>query len=113
MAGTLWCMAVFSNFYKSPFCNPATFIEIFTMADSDLEGSGRVRPDLVIKGCPLLPPPKKRIPWPCRTHSLAKNKGGLPRSANVNPLSPYIHLQSPQTDLRTLYITLKNQLREF
>ena len=55
MAGTLWCMAVFSNFYKSPFCNPATFIEIFTMADSDLEGSGRVLPDLVIKG--MSPPP--------------------------------------------------------
>ena len=88
-------MAVFSNFYKSPFCNPATFIEIFTMADSDLEGSGRVLPDLVIKGVSPLPRPKKRIPWPCRTHSLAKNKGGLPRSANVNPLSPYMHLQRP------------------
>ena len=48
-------MAVFSNFYKSPFFNPATFIEIFTMADSDLEESGRVLPDLVIKG--VSPPP--------------------------------------------------------
>ena len=114
MAGELWFMAVFSNFYKSSFSNPATFIEItvFTMADSDLKGSGRVLPDVVIKGCPLLPP-KKRISWPCRTHCLAKNKGGLPRSANVNPLSPYIHLQSPQTDLRTLYITPKNRWREF
>ena len=40
---------------KSPFCNPATFIEIFTMVDSDLEGSGRVLPDLVIKR--VSPPP--------------------------------------------------------
>lgn len=63
MAGELWFMAVFSNFYKSSFCNPATFIEItvFTMADSDLKGSGRVLPDVVIKGCPLLPPPKKDL----------------------------------------------------
>ena len=88
-------MADLVTINKSPFCNPATFIEIFTMVDSDLEGSGRVLPDLVIKRVSLLPPPKKRIPWPCRTHSLAKNKGGLPGSANVNPLSPYMHLQSP------------------
>ena len=113
MTGTLWCMPVFSNFYKSPFCNTATFIEItvFTMADSDLEESGRVLPDLVIKGVSPPPPPKKSISWPCRTHSLAKKIRGV--SLNVNPLSPYIQLRILQTDLRTLYVTLKNQLREF
>ena len=64
MTGELWFMAVFSNFYKSSFCNPATFIEIavFTIANSDLEGSGRMLPDLVIKGVspPPPPPPQKK-----------------------------------------------------
>lgn len=48
-------MADLVTISKSPFCNPATFIEIFTMVDSDLEGSGRVLPDLVIKR--VSPPP--------------------------------------------------------
>ena len=82
MTGTLWCMPVSSNFYKSPFCNTATFIEItvFTMADSDLEESGRVLPDLVIKGVSPPPPPLKKVSLgPAGLILWQKNKGGLPK----------------------------------
>lgn len=79
MTGTLWFTAVFkNNFYKLPFCNPTTFIEIavFTMADSDLEESGRVLPDLVIRG--VSPPPQKKDLLALQDSFFGKKEGGSP-----------------------------------